>query len=112
MHSRSVPVFAERCECRRKRSKKDHMLSPPFNLGLILPYNGLYGVCRCGFAVIIVFEYFLLTTGPETRIQTFCVEFLMHLSMLSPRGGGGGGGRGSGYPRDFDCNVCPQGGEF
>ena len=28
----------------------------------------------------------------------------MHLSMLSPRKGGGGGG--------FDCEVCPQGGEF
>ena len=34
---------------------------------------------------------------------------LMHLSMSSPRGGGGGG---SGNPREFDCHVCPQGGDF
>ena len=40
----------------------------------------------------------------------------MHLSMLSPRmmggGGGGGRGRGSGYPRGFDCELCPKGGDF
>ena len=30
----------------------------------------------------------------------------MHLSMLSPRG------RRSGNPRGFDCEVCPQGGDF
>ena len=29
--------------------------------------------------------------------------------MLSPRMGGGGGG---GYPRGFDCEVCPKGGDF
>ena len=31
----------------------------------------------------------------------------MHLPTLSRRGGGG-----SGYPPDFDCEVCPQGGDF
>ena len=30
----------------------------------------------------------------------------MHPSMFSPRGGG------SGHPRGFDCEVCPQGGDF
>ena len=34
----------------------------------------------------------------------------MHLSILSPRLGGGGGR--SGYPRGFDCEVCPRGGDF
>ena len=34
---------------------------------------------------------------------------IMHLSMSSPRGGGGGG---SGNPREFDCGVYPQGGDF
>ena len=33
----------------------------------------------------------------------------MHLSMSSPRGVGGGG---SGNPREFDCGVYPQGGDF
>ena len=32
----------------------------------------------------------------------------MHLSMSSPRGGGGG----SVNPREFDCGVYPQGGDF
>ena len=36
----------------------------------------------------------------------------MHLSMSSPRRGWGGGGVGSGNPREFDCDVCPQGGDF
>ena len=36
------------------------------------------------------------------------VVAVMHLSMLSP---GGGGGR-SGHSRGFDCEVCPQGGDF
>ena len=31
--------------------------------------------------------------------------------MSSPRGVGWGGG-GSGNPREFDCDVCPQGGDF
>ena len=30
----------------------------------------------------------------------------MHLSMSSPRGGG------LGNPREFDCDVYPQGGDF
>ena len=34
---------------------------------------------------------------------------VMQLSMSSPRGGGGGG---SGSPREFDCGVYPQGGDF
>ena len=34
----------------------------------------------------------------------------MHLSMSSPRRGGGG--RGSGNPREFDCDVYPKGGDF
>ena len=34
----------------------------------------------------------------------------MHLSMSSPREEGGGGG--SGNPREFDCDVCPQGEDF
>ena len=34
------------------------------------------------------------------------VRQVMHLSMLSPRGWE------SGYPQGFDCEVCPQGGEF
>ena len=36
---------------------------------------------------------------------------VMHLSMSSPRGWGVGGG-GSGNPREFDCGVYPQGGDF
>ena len=32
----------------------------------------------------------------------------VHLSMSSPRGGGGG----SGNPREFDCGVYPQSGDF
>ena len=31
---------------------------------------------------------------------------------VKPDGGGGGGGGGSGNPREFDCDVCPQGGDF
>ena len=36
-------------------------------------------------------------------------HFIQSYAHINVKGDGGGGG---GYPWGFDCEVCPQGGEF